>query len=224
MALSMLLLSACSTATPESTPTVDINALRTEVAATVFAQVSEAVALTPTVTPIPSFTPTIAATNTPLVTSTTAVSITPGALSAPITGTVTATLQLRNQAAWVSQTIADGVVFEPSETFTITWTLKNVGESTWTTGYRLRFFSGDAFGAASEYTLGQIVPPQGTINITIPMTAPAIPGNYRTDWVLSDERRANFNDPIFLKITVAAPPTPTRTATTPATAAATATP
>jgi hypothetical protein len=96
----------------------------------------------------------------------------------------------------------------------MTWTLKNVGESTWTTGYLLRFYSGDAFGAASEYALARDVLPGETVAISIPMTAPANPGNYRTDWVLSDVNRSNFNDPVFLKITVAAPATPTRTSTT----------
>jgi hypothetical protein len=45
------------------------------------------------------------------------------------------------------------------------------------------------------------------------MKVPVTPGNYRSDWVLSDESRSNFKEPIYLKITVAAPATPTATPT-----------
>ena len=51
--LGLLLLSACSPATPTSAPTQDLNAFRTEVAATVLAQVIQDLALTPSATPVP---------------------------------------------------------------------------------------------------------------------------------------------------------------------------
>jgi hypothetical protein len=218
--LGLLLLSACGTATPAGTPTVDLNAFRTEVAATVLAQVSQAAALTPSATLIPTFTATSAATNTLAATQTPLLSSTPGTpgtQAAVTSGTpgavVTATVVTNNRAAWVSQTIADGTRFEPGETFTMTWTIRNVGESTWTAGYLIRFFAGDAFGAQREYPLNREVAPQQTIEISIPMKAPTRPGDYRTDWVLSDAFRSNFKEPVFLKITVAGTPTPDATAT-----------
>ncbi len=63
--LSLLWLSACSTPAPTSTPTLDLNPLRTEVAATVLAQVSRDLSLTPSTTPFPSPTATITKTSTP---------------------------------------------------------------------------------------------------------------------------------------------------------------
>jgi hypothetical protein len=93
----------------------------------------------------------------------------------------------------------------------MTWRLKNTGTSTWTTGYLLRFYSGNAFGALKEITIGQAVLPGGEIDINIDMKAPAIPGSYRTDWVMSNENRTNFKEPVYLKITVAVPVTPTPT-------------
>jgi hypothetical protein len=205
--LSLLWLSACSTSPPTSTPTLDLNPFRTEVAATVFAQVSRDLSLTPSITPIPSPTATFTNISTP----TQEVSLSPSpkvtlSLGTPITGTT-------DHAQWVSQSIADNTIFAPGETFTITWRLKNVGISTWTVSYMLRFFSGDAFGAPKEILLGRVVLPNETIEISIPMKAPANSGNYRTDWVLSNESRSNFKDPVFLKITVATPSTPSPTST-----------
>jgi hypothetical protein len=113
-----------------------------------------------------------------------------------------------NLAQWVSQSIADDSAFAPGQTFTITWQLKNVGSATWTAAYLLRFYSGNAFGAPEEVPLGREVLPGNTVDITLEMKAPTTPGNYRTDWVLSDERRGNFKEPIFLKIIVVKPPTP----------------
>jgi hypothetical protein len=223
---SLLLMSACGTATPTSEPTVDLNAIRTEVASTVIAQVTQAAPPTPTITPIPSFTPTF---TLPVTTEAPATGMLTGTVSGDVSGVITGTLtaptptvNTNNKAAYVSQTIPDGTVFEPGETFTMTWTVKNVGTTTWTTAYLLRFFAGNTFGAAREYPLSREVAPNDTIEISIPMKAPTTAGDYRTDWVLSDVARSNFKEPVFLKITVAGTPTAAPTATR--TPAGTATP
>ncbi len=205
--LSLLALYSCSTSPPTSTPTLDLNPLRTEVAATVFAQVSQDLSLTPSITPIPSPTATFTKTSTPIqVASLSPSPKAPSSIGTPITGTI-------DHAQWVSQSIADNTIFAPGETFTITWRLKNVGISTWTVSYLLRFYSGETFGAPKEILLGQAVLPGEIVDISIPMKAPNNTGNYRTDWVLSNESRSNFKEPVFLKITVATPSTPTPTLT-----------
>jgi hypothetical protein len=205
--LSMLLLSACGNPAPTSTPTLDLNPFRTEIAATVLAQVSQELAMTPSVTPNPSSTATIPLPSTP--TQTITASSTPQAtLSSGTPGE-----GAKDQAEWVSQTITDGTIFAPGEVFTITWRLKNVGNSIWTASYLLRFYSGNVFGAPNELLLGRSVLPSQEIDISIPMKAPTNPGDYRSDWVLSNESRSNFKQPVFLKITVATPATPTPTMT-----------
>lgn len=218
--LGLLLLSACSTATPTSTPTTDLNPFRTEVAATVYAQVTQALAQTPSPTLIPS--PTITPTPSPSATS--APSSTPATTSTNPQGTPTSGTPTTDLAEWVSQSVADGTVFTPGETFTIVWRLKNAGTSTWTPAYLFRFYSGNAFGAPQEIPLGQEVAPGETIDIPIEMKAPTTLGDYRSDWVMSNELRSNFREPVFLKITVARPATVTPTTAATATAAATATP
>lgn len=201
MMLSLLWLAACSPAAPTSAPTIDLNPLRTEVAATVLVQVTRDLALTPSITPIPSFTA------TSLPTSTSGPTPSPTATLA----SETPNAETENKAQWVSQSIADDTSFVPGETFTMTWRLKNSGTSTWTERYLLRYFSGNAFGAPNEIAIGQEVPPGGEIEISILMKAPVTPGTYRSDWVMSTEERSNFKEAVFLKIKVAVPVTPTPT-------------
>jgi hypothetical protein len=184
----------------------------------VLAQVTQVLALTPSATLIPSPTATQPPSSTPGQTTPTPTS--PQATSTSGTPGAATT----NQAEWVSQSVADGTVFAPGETFTVTWTLKNVGTSTWTPAYLFRFFSGNAFGAPKEILLGQEVAPGGTVDISVSMKAPTTLGDYRSDWVMSDELRSNFNTPVYLEITVARPATSTPTPTATPTATASVTP
>jgi len=203
---SLLWSSGCSAMAPTSTPTLDLNPLRTQVAGTVFAQVTRDLALTPSATPLPS------PTNTSLPTATPSLTASPEPSAEVTLSSGTPQAASANKDQWVSQTIADDTVFAPGQAFTMTWRVRNVGTSTWTAGYLLRFFSGSAFGAPKEVALGQVVQPGGEIDITIAMKAPATPGSYLTDWVLADQNRTNFKEPVYLKIKVAVPGTATATA------------
>ncbi len=199
--LSLLLSAACSPTVLTSTPTMDLNPFRTEVAATVLAQVSRDLALTPSITPHPNPTATSLPTATPALTASPTVDPTSG----------TPTVATENHAQWVSQSVADDTIFAPGDTFTMSWRLKNTGSSTWTADYMLRYYSGDTFGASKEIIIGEEVPPGGEIEISVAMKAPAKAGSYRSDWVMSSGDRANFKEPIFLKIKVVVPVTPTAT-------------
>jgi hypothetical protein len=215
--LGLFLSSGCAPAAPASTSTPDLNPFRTEVASTVLAQVTRDLALTPSATAVASPSATQAFSETPPATAAqtetvqpspqeTLASGTPGTPGTP--GTATA-----DRAEWVSQSIADGTVFAPGESFTIIWTLKNVGTSTWTPNYLLRFYSGNTFGAPKEIFLDGEVLPDETIDIAISMKAPTALGEYRSDWVMSNPFRSNFKEPVYLEITVARPATATPTAT-----------
>jgi len=190
----LMMLTACSTATPAPAPTQDLNPLRTEVAGTALAQCAQFCAQTPSATVPPTSTPSPTLTSTPAVTKT----------QPTTTGTVINTIaaSTNDRARWVSQNIQDGAIFTPGTAFTMTWQIQNVGTTTWTTDYRLRFYSGNSFGAPTEIPLGKEVPPEEVVEITVPMRAPAAAAEYRSDWVLSNELRSNFKEPVFLKIKV----------------------
>ncbi len=207
----LLFLAACSAQAPAALPTPDLNAVRTEAAATVLAQVPQICALTPSATTLPTDTPVPTATNTAAPTLT--------AAATNLTGTPTATngtpaVDTGDQAKYVSQSIPDGTRFKPGETFTMTWKVENVGKTTWTPDYRLRFFAGNSFGAPNEIPLGSTVAPGETVDLTVEMKAPASNGTYRSDWVLANANRGNFKEPVYLQIVVGTPTaTPTSAAT-----------
>jgi hypothetical protein len=200
--LCLFFITGCNSQTPPAIPTPDLNPIRTEVAATVLAQVPQICALTPDATQV----------ILPTATVTPAPTLAPSATSTQTTGTPDA----NDLAMWVAQSVQDNTTFTPGQQFTMTWTIKNVGTTTWTNGYRLRFYSGVAFGAPKEIALDKEVKPDETVDISVQMEAPLIPTEYRSDWVLSNEIRRNFKEPVFLKIKVAKPAstlTPTATST-----------
>ncbi len=214
---SLLLLTACNVPTANLTPTVDPNAIATSAAATVWAQVTQNLALTPsaTITPIPTETTLPTETMTPTL-GTPQPTVAAGTLSST---------QLPDQALYISQSITDKTAFKPGTKFTMIWRLRNIGSTTWTPNYKLRFYSGNNFSAPKEIVLKKEVKPLEEVEISVDMTAPSRAGSYRSDWVMSNAFGLNFNMPVFLEIVVAsgtAAPTETTTPT-PSSATATAT-
>lgn len=78
----------------------------------------------------------------------------------------------------------DGTVFSPGAAFTKRWTLKNTGTCTWTTGYTLRFMSGNSLSGPASVNFPHSVPPGGSVELLVPMVAPANNGTFRGDWGL----------------------------------------
>jgi len=90
-------------------------------------------------------------------------------------------------------TIPDGTVLTGGTPFVKTWRLQNVGTCTWTTAYKLVFAGGDYLGtAASMYNLPVSVPPGGTIDLSVNLTAPITPGNFIGYWQLRNASGINF--------------------------------
>jgi hypothetical protein len=88
-----------------------------------------------------------------------------------------------DNAIFVSDvTVPDGTVFEPGTAFNKTWRLKNTGTCTWDTRYQLVFVGGAKMDAPDAVNVPQVVPPGGTVDITVPMVAPQQPGTYQGYW------------------------------------------
>lgn len=182
----LLLLSACSRS--EATPTTDPALIFTQAAETVAAGLTQTAASMPTATPTVTLPPTNTPEPTQAVTPTSAVSPT-----ATIPPTATRP-SVADRADFVSQSPLDGTVMFPEQPFTLTWTVKNVGTTTWTTAYQVRFFLGDAtlrFGA-SDIRFPKEVKPNENVDLTLSMKAPSKAGDYNTIWVLTNANGQNF--------------------------------
>lgn len=207
----IFILVGCSTPTVVTQPTQDIPAVRTESAKTVIAKITieaalqqPAVAATDTPVPVvftatPEPSPTALPTATLIPTSTKVVSSGGGG-----GGAVYPTATRRagpDLAALISQNPIDGANFRAGEEFDGSWTFKNIGTSTWTTGYEYRWSGGTNFAKAKIYTLKNAVAPGETITIYADMVAPSTLGRYVSNWELVNENGDVFFN-FFLVIDV----------------------
>ena len=180
--LAMFLLSACGgTAEAETTPTVD----NASIIATSIAQTMQAM----TETQAAQVTPTLASTATPMALP---------SITVPVAGLPTSTVQTVSLptncliAGLVSETIPDGTIIAKGSTFTKTWSIRNGGTCTWSTGYKMVFESGDLLGATSEsVNLTQNVGPGMMTAISMKLTAPNTDGTYIGYWMLQTDAGVN---------------------------------
>jgi len=85
-----------------------------------------------------------------------------------------------NWAQFISETIPDDSPIQGGAAFVKSWRLKNIGTCTWTTAYQLVFVSGEAMGAPAATAMTPIsVPPNGTVDVSISLTAPLSAGSYQ---------------------------------------------
>ena len=109
------------------------------------------------------------------------------------------------------------------------WRLKNIGSCPWTSAYRIIFKDGERMNAPDqvEFTSQSISPGQ-SIELGVPLTVPANPGKYRSNFLLKSSDGIIFgvgngaDEPFFIEIK-ALVPTPTPSQTPPPTATHTAT-
>lgn len=191
----------CSTATVVAPPTPDIPSIRTESVQTVVAKLTIEAALNPTATQEPTQTSVPEATATTAPTATLAVVALPTSTLIPTANlssggsSVSPTATRRpgpDQAQYVSQDPQDGTLFQPGNTFDGTWTVKNIGTSTWDTHYKIRFGGGTNLALKSLYYLKGTVAPGDTVKLITDMQAPSTAGRYVSYWQL-----LNANGDIF---------------------------
>ena len=208
------LLAGCNTPAAQA-PTPDLNAVRTQAAQTVVANITLQAAQNPTSTPLA----TQAVTDTPAVptdtvgptptmipalpTMTVPVFVT--ATTAPSGGTYNPVPTLPkgpDAAQVVSQKFTQSSVFSPGEDFDMSWTIKNVGTKRWNTDYYLKYVSGKQFDnkvtlvmASKNVNIGE------NIDYLIDCVAPSTPGSYTTYWSLVNDNGAAFYT-VYLNIVV----------------------
>lgn len=105
----------------------------------------------------------------------------------------TATSAPSYKAGFVTDvTIPDNTVVKPGEAFKKTWRLRNDGNATWSSNYKLVFVSGDAMSGPASKTIGQSVAPGATIDISVDLTAPTSAKTYIGNWMLQTDTGTNF--------------------------------
>lgn len=194
---SFLVFNACSLLAPAAPETAGPEAIYTQAAQTVVAQLTQAAAgfsptpATPletslpfTDTPSPTATPTTAPSATPLPPTATPIPLT--ATPLPPTATPTATPIPCHWARFLEDiSVKDGSIFTPNSIFTKTWRFKNIGTCTWTGDYRLAFAGGERMDGPRSMSLGESVDPGETIDVSVELIAPEDPGRHRGYWQFS---------------------------------------
>ncbi len=84
-------------------------------------------------------------------------------------------------------TIPDGTIVSPGKPFTKTWKFQNVGTCIWSDLYSFEFVDGNVMDANTRIPFPKdiIVRPNGTMEMSVYMTAPETPGQYQGNWKIS---------------------------------------
>ena len=204
-AISALFLSACNkevSATPTE-ESVSAEAVFTAAAMT-------AVAMIPTETAIPAETATVMPTATPAPTLTPFNTVTPQNIATKEPSSYTAFGCY--DAAFASDiTIPDGTLFDPGDTFTKTWEIKNAGSCPWEADFAFIFSSGDQM-SGTNITVGSVVEPGAIGTFSVDLIAPDTPGSYTGFWRLTNVEGTIFGESVYVLIIVDGE-VPTATAT-----------
>lgn len=80
----------------------------------------------------------------------------------------------------------------PTEKFTKTWRIRNIGTESWNGEFFLENVAGPSFGAERKYLI--TVPPDGEVLLHLPMQAPSISHMYQSDWQLHDAMGRPFGE------------------------------
>lgn len=99
-------------------------------------------------------------------------------------------------------TVKDGTEFAPGEPFEKVWSVSNYGTCSWGGGYMVHFAEGDLMGALEQVPIVDVVGPEATGLITIPMVAPDLPGTYRGSWQMIGLDGEPFGPDLYLEIKV----------------------
>jgi len=117
-----------------------------------------------------------------------------------------------DRAGFVSESIPDGMEFEPDTPYSKSWRLSNAGGCTWTSGYSLVFDHGDLMSAPTVVPLGGIVAPGQEVDVIVDMVSPSTEGTYQGHWMLRNDvgvlfgLGSNANLTFWVEIDVVEPP------------------
>lgn len=134
----------------------------------------------------------------------------PATPSATPTLTATPTTPCNYDSVYVADvSIPDGTEIVTGGGFTKTWRIQNNGCLPWPSGTVLLFVEGHQMGGPTSVPVPATAA-GGTQDISVPLVAPATPGEYKGYWRLRSADGIQFGDKIYVSIK-SVPPTPTPT-------------
>ncbi len=195
----VFLLTACG-----AKPTPDVTLLSTEIAATIFSE------LTSTALAVPTAIPTLGVTATPLQllpTTTPTVNLTAANLATPTLFVVQPNVpgSSADNSKWVADVnFPDGTVVGTGDSFVKTWRFQNTGTTTWTRDFRIIYLEGNLLGKNDEtmFNLTAEVLPGKFAQISVPFTAPGEKGKYNSLWKLFNPEGQQFGEYATINIVV----------------------
>jgi hypothetical protein len=185
---SALVLISCGPSAPaEATP--DIAAIRTSVAQTVEAELTQTAAAMPSPTAIEE--PATPTTESAEATAT----------QAPLVE-VTPTEITCDDAVWVADvTVPDGSEMTPGQDFVKTWKIKNTGSCTWSASYSIIHGYDEKMNGVPD-PISTAVAPGEELEISVRFTAPISAGEYRSYWRMANASGQPFGEFFYLSIIV----------------------
>lgn len=207
-------LSACASPEP-SAPTLDMNEIFNQVAATIQMGYTQTALAMPTATNTPEPTstsiPSPSPASEPLVILSPTVTIAPvpvGPTALPIDP---ATANGCYNAWFVTDvTVPPGTSLKSGDKFTKTWRLLNTGTCDWTGDFKITYVGGNIFGSDS-IKIRQRVGVGGTADISLEMVAPNVSGTAISNWQMSTDA-GNLFGPVLSASIILPGGSPTTTA------------
>lgn len=185
----ILAFSACAPSEPLE-PTLDVNEIVQQVAATLqmgYTQTAQAMPTAtdtpePTITPIPSFT------LEPLNIATPTLTFTPTlAGPTPLPIDPSTAYGCYNAALVTDVTVPAGSNYKAGASFTKTWRLINTGTCDWTSEFKIAYVGGNLFGSDTT-KIRQRVPVGGIADISLNMVAPSgLSGTVVSNWQMATD-------------------------------------
>lgn len=106
------------------------------------------------------------------------------------------------QANYISDlTLPDGTVVSPGQVLVKTWRMRNIGTTTWDSGYEMAFTGGERMGAPNAVNVSQTAPGQ-EVDISVNLTAPTGNGEHTGYWRLRNPDGTYFGPTVWVRINV----------------------
>jgi hypothetical protein len=98
-------------------------------------------------------------------------------------------------------TIPDNTILSAGSAFDKTWRIKNAGTCDWGAGYTLVYTGGDKLGGPDSIPI-PATPAGSTVDLTLPLVAPTVPGSYTSLWSFQAPGGTRFGTPPYIQIVV----------------------